>query len=68
MDKSRAEVMFWKGNEAIHWGFQTMMIFEDESQVKPFLDVFTCGEGCTEITVKVYSENECVDSYSYNVK
>lgn len=67
MDKTRVEVMFWNGNEAIHWGSQTRMIFKEESEVEPFLDMFSC-EDCTEVTVDVYIGNECINRYGYDVE
>ena len=67
MNEKRVEVMFWNGNEAIHWGTQIRMIFEEESQIETFLDAFTCND-CTEVTVDIYVGNECVKSYSYDVE
>ena len=67
MNEKRIEIMFWNGNEAIHWGAQTRIIMEEESQVEPFLDSFTCN-GCTEVTVNIYIRNECINSYGYNVE
>jgi len=60
--------MFWNsGNEAIRWGYESKLYFEDESQVKPFLDVFTC-EGCVKVTIYIYIGNELINSYSYNIE
>lgn len=67
MNNKKVEMMFWRGNEAIHWGTQTKIIFENENQAESFLAGFTC-EGCTDATVDVYIGNRCINSYSYSIE
>ena len=63
----RFELKFWNSlNECITFGFKTSITLDTETEVKDFIDKFTCKDA-KEVTIEHFRDGEVIDSYSYDI-